>query len=144
MYQVKQKIRDHMDANMELLWCGRAARWFQVSPGNTFGRLFGAAGCAILTVAITWAQRGGSWSGAILFALFGGTWVYQAADNPLRRALRLRNEAYGIIDRRAINVSGYRTIQTLSIPLNRGTPVKLLRRRNGSGSVVFSTGVPFF
>ena len=119
-----------------LLWSGRPRAGIVLQMTDFVG--FGMALFGLVVVGVVYAQTmGGADSAQLVFLVpFALVWFSIAAGQPIWRARRLRNVAYGLTDQRALILPGKST-DLQSISFAKEGNVTLQTRADGTGTILF-------
>lgn len=129
-----------LEGNESLMWADRPKQGLLVHGADGIAALSGLM-WVVLSVAWAWnAYKAGAapqqLALAIPFAVYG---LYLLTGRFLAEVLRRRHILYGLTDRRALILSGWRTQRVTSFDLGQIERISLTHHRDGTGTILFGT-----
>ena len=146
----EDELRSHLDSGEELLWAGHPAQGIVLTPQEWGLMPFGVfwLGLAVYNFWPTKAPE--PFKLPAQFALFVamgllfiGIGIYLLVGRFFAESLYRSRLIYGITDRRAIIISGFRRRSVQSIYLSSLSALTLEERPDGSGTIYFGDQPPY-
>ena len=146
----EDELRSHLDSGEKLLWAGRPAQGMVLTPQDWYAIPFGVVwlGFAVYNFWPTKAPE--PLKSPVPFALFVwagllfiGIGIYLLIGRFFADRLYRSRLIYGITDRRAIIISGFRRRSVQSIYLSSLSALTLEERPDGSGTIYFGDQPPY-